>query len=223
MVSFFASSSDFQRRRHSARRRLSKSYTVPRDSYVVYLLIATVRLLLPTVKRSLRPFIINPPMFAPAPSRSPQTRILRTLANSRRQRLPLNSRLPSSRRPPRLSSSERDPRAATSSSTTCLRSLATPNWCRCSCRSATLSVRRYSSTARPIRASASASSASTTRPVLKRRSRRWTDSRSAWSALKCSLRGRRTPAGLTDAVDLPSAAPCRRRRRSPLRWRAEKY
>ena len=47
------------------------------------------------------------------------------------------------------------PRGATSSSTTCLRSSGTPSWPRCSCPSATSSAPRCTSTAPPIRASAS--------------------------------------------------------------------
>ena len=83
------------------------------------------------------------------------------------------------------------PRAATCSSTTCPRSLGTPSWCRCSSPSATSSAPRCSSTAPPTRASASASSASTTRRAPRRRSRRWTDSRSGWSDWRFSWKGQK--------------------------------
>ena len=56
----------------------------------------------------------------------------------------------------------RDPRAATSSSTTCRRSLATRSSCRCSCPSGTSSAPRSSSTGPPTRANASVSESLTT-------------------------------------------------------------
>lgn len=61
-----------------------------------------------------------------------------------------------------------DPKAATSSSTTCRRSLAMPSWCRCSFLLEMWSPPRCSLIEPPTRASASVSDSCVTRPLTHR-------------------------------------------------------